>query len=90
MGNTAAYAAMTEPGDAILVQSMDGGANMNYHPGAIPRILQLRTVDIPGSRTFEVDPEEVRRLAKRHRPALIVIGGGYVLFPYPVRELKAT
>lgn len=89
MANTVAYAAMTQPGDTILVQSMDGGGNMNYHPTAIPRILQLRVIDIPGSRTFEIDPDAVRRLGREHRPRAIVLGGGYALFPYPLAELRA-
>ncbi len=89
MANTVAYAAMTDPGDTMLVQSMDGGGNMNYHPHAIPRILRLETVDLPATRTFEIDPEAVRPLAIRHRPRVIVVGGGYALFPYPLRALRA-
>jgi glycine hydroxymethyltransferase len=89
MANTVAYAAMTEPGDTMLVQSMDGGGNMNYHPHAIPRILRLGVVDLPGTATFEIDPESARPLALRHRPKVIVMGGGYALFPYPLAEMRA-
>ena len=89
MANTAAYTVMTDPGDTILVQSMDGGANMNYHPIAIPRILRLQVVGIPGSRTFEIDPDRAAELAREVRPKVIVIGGGTVLFPYPVAALRA-
>lgn len=89
MANTVAYAAMTDPGDTMLVQSMDGGGNMNYHPHAIPRILRLEVVDLPGTSNFEIDPEVVRPLALRHRPRVIVVGGGYVLFPYPLADLRA-
>jgi glycine hydroxymethyltransferase len=89
MANTAAYAAMTEPGDTILVQAMDGGANMNYHPIAIPRVLRLKVAPMPATETFEIDPDRVRAQALVVRPKVLVIGGGTVLFPYPIAALRA-
>jgi glycine hydroxymethyltransferase len=67
---------------------MDGGANMNYHPIAIPRVLRLKTANMPSSKTFEIDPDGVRARAREVRPKVLVIGGGNVLFPYPVRALR--
>jgi glycine hydroxymethyltransferase len=89
MANTAVYAAMAEPGDTMLVQAMDGGANMNYHPIAIPRVLRLEIVPMPATRTFEIDAEPVLAQARQVRPKVLVIGGGTVLFPYPIRDLRA-
>jgi glycine hydroxymethyltransferase len=88
MGNTAAYAAMAEPGATILVQAMEGGGNMNYHPIAIPRILRFKVEPMAASATFEIDPAQVAEAARRVKPKILVIGGGTVLFPYPVRELR--
>jgi glycine hydroxymethyltransferase len=90
MANTVVLVALTRPGDVLLVQSMDGGANMGYHPGAIPDLRGLRVRDMPvAGDYFEVDVEGVRRAAHECRPAMLVVGGSYTLFPYPVRELRA-
>jgi glycine hydroxymethyltransferase len=89
MANTAAYASMAEPGDTILVQSMEGGGNMNYHPIAIPRVLRFKVEPMPGTATFELEPDQVAIAARRIKPKILVIGGGTVLFPYPVKELRA-
>jgi len=88
MVNAIAFFALTDPGDAILVQSMEGGANMNYHVKAIPRLRGLRVHDMPPLEDFAFDLDQVRAVARRVRPAMLVIGGSYVLFPYPVAELR--
>jgi glycine hydroxymethyltransferase len=90
MANTVVLFALTKPGDTLLVQSMEGGANMGYHPGAIPSIRGLAVTSMPvAGDYFEVDLDGVRRLAKATRPSMLIVGGSYVLFPYPVRELRA-
>jgi len=89
MTNLIALFALTKPGDTLLVQSMEGGANMSYHDGAIPTLhgLGVREMPIAGD-AFEVDVDAVRRVARQLRPAMLVVGGSYVLFPYPVRALR--
>lgn len=90
MANAAAFFALLEPGDAMLVQDLDGGGNYAYQPEGPAGLAKARVVTIPNrSRTFEIDPEEVARLAQEVRPKMIVVGGGKVLFPYPLRELRA-
>src|SRR5262249_16085792 len=89
MANAVAFFALTEPGDTILVQSMEGGANMNYYPVAIPRIRDLIVVDMPATREFETDPDQVRDVASKVNPRMLIVGGSYTLFPYPVRELQS-
>ncbi len=89
MVNSVAFFALTNPGDTILVQSMEGGANMNYHPIAIPRIRDLVVCDMPPAADFDIDVDAVRKIAHEVRPRMLVIGGSYALFPYPVRELRA-
>jgi len=88
MVNAIAFFALTKPGDAILVQSMDGGANMNYHARAIPKLRGLEVYDMPAREEFELDLDRVRTVARQVRPAMLVVGGSYVLFPYPVAELR--
>jgi glycine hydroxymethyltransferase len=90
MTNLIALFALTKPGGTLLVQSMEGGGNMSYHDGAIPTIrgLTVREMPIAGD-AFEIDVDAVRRIAREVRPTMLVVGGSYVLFPYPVRELRA-
>lgn len=88
MANAIVMFALTRPGDVILVQSTEGGGNMNYHEQGIPRLRGLRVVKMPAGDYFGLDVAGVRRLARRHRPKLFVIGGSKVLFPYPLHELR--
>jgi glycine hydroxymethyltransferase len=87
MANAMALEAVTAPGDPIMVQAMEGGANMSYHPGAIPDLLRLSVHAMPPGPLYGVDLDGARRLARSVRPRAVVVGGGYFLFPLPVAEL---
>lgn len=90
MANAAVFAALLEPDAPILVQDLDGGGNYAYQPEGPAGLVTRRITRIPAtSRTFQIDPDRVAALAERVRPKMIVIGGGKVLFPYPLRELRA-
>jgi glycine hydroxymethyltransferase len=91
MANSVVLFGLTHPGDTLLVQSKEGGANMGYHREAIPLIrgLQVREMPIAGDQ-FEIDVDGVRELARQVRPAMLIVGGSYVLFPYPVQALRAV
>lgn len=89
MANAIALAAVTRPGDRILVQSLQGGGNMSYHPGAVPDLLGLSVGNLPPGPCFDIDLEAARRAARAARPTAIVVGGSYMLFPLPVPELRA-
>jgi glycine hydroxymethyltransferase len=73
----------------MLVQSMDGGANANYQADVIPSLYGLRVHAMGHGPPFEVDLDVVREQARRLTPKLLVVGGSYVLFPYPITELRA-
>lgn len=90
MANMATFAALLEPGDRILAQDEDGGGNFSYHRIGVAGVLRLDPIPLPiASACFEIDLDAAERLIDEHRPKLIVIGGGKVLFPYPVRALRA-
>lgn len=78
--NLAAYAALVEPGDTILGMSLDQGGHLTHGSPVnfsgklynfIPYGLNLETETI--------DYDELERLAKEHRPRLIV--GGASAYP---------
>jgi glycine hydroxymethyltransferase len=90
MANSAILHALTEPGDTLLVQSMEGGANIGYQREAIPGLRHLAIEEMPiANDEFEVDVAGVRRVAQRCRPKMLIVGGSCVMFPYPVQELRA-
>ena len=90
MANAVVFCALLEPYDTVLVQSMGGGGNLSYQQSGPAGLRRLRILPItPTGNTFEIDPDHVATLAERIRPKMIVIGGGKVLFPYPVRSLRA-
>ncbi len=78
--NLAAYAALVEPGDTILGMSLDHGGHLTHGSPVnfsgrlynfVPYGLDLETETI--------DYDEVERLAREHRPKLIV--GGASAYP---------
>jgi glycine hydroxymethyltransferase len=90
MANALALLTLTEPGDVVLGQAMGaGGGNAAYHERGPGALRNLRFVDLPYRGHYEVDADATRKLAREVRPKLIFIGGSWVLFPYPVRELRA-
>jgi len=90
MANAVVFAALLKPGDLILAQDEDGGGNYSYHPSGPAGVFGARVV--PMARTdpnFEIDLAGVARQVAEHRPRMLVFGGSKVLFPYPIRELRA-
>jgi glycine hydroxymethyltransferase len=89
MANTVVYFSLLNHDDVMLVQDMDGGGNYAYQKSGP---AGLRTANIytipPVGRTFEIDLDQVKAAAKRLRPKMIVVGGGKVLFPYPLPALR--
>lgn len=88
MANAAALRALTRPGDLVLVQAMSAGGNASYHQAGVAGVLGLRTADLPGTREFGIDVGAAAPQIIRMRPRVVVVGGGKVLFPYPLRELR--
>jgi glycine hydroxymethyltransferase len=89
MVNAATIFALTRPGDAMLVQSMEAGANSNYQADVIPALYGLHVHPMAHRAPFELDLDTVRDQARRVAPTLMVVGGSYVLFPYPIAELRS-
>lgn len=89
MANAAVFFALLKPGDTIFVQGMDAGGNYSYQACGPAGLAHARIVTIPAcGKVFEIDVDWVRTCSRKLRPKMIVIGGGKVLFPYPVRELR--
>jgi len=74
--NMAAYAAVLQPGDTILSLSLDHGGHLT-HGLKVNFSGRLYTIVHYGVErdTMVVDYDQVLRLAKEHRPKLIIAGG---------------
>ena len=91
MANAAVFVSLTRPGDTILVQSEAAGGNYSYNSTGFPPLLGLNVVGLPYTgRCFELDIAAAAKVVRELRPRMIVVGGSNVLFPYPLRELRAV
>lgn len=73
--NSAVYQALVEPGDTVLGMSLDHGGHLTHgakvnFSGKIYNAVQYGL----NTETGEVDYDEVERLAKEHKPKMIVAG----------------
>ncbi|WP_426217793.1 aminotransferase class I/II-fold pyridoxal phosphate-dependent enzyme [Pseudomonas sp. DWRC2-2] len=90
MANAAVFFSLLKGGDVILSQSEDGGGNFSYHNSGPAGLRDLQIYDIPSSTDyFEIDVDRLATEVDRLKPKLIAIGGSNVLFPYPVKEIRA-
>ncbi len=89
LGNMAVYHALTQPGDVIMSAAQPFGGHSSNRIDGPAGMCGLKIYDIPFNReTFDVDLEAFARLARQHRPKLVVMGMSMTLFPLPVREMS--
>lgn len=74
--NLAVYAALLEPGDTVLGMDLSHGGHLTHgHPMTLPaKIYNFVTYKMKNPDTGEIDYEDMRRVAKEHKPKLIIAG----------------
>jgi glycine hydroxymethyltransferase len=95
--NLAVYRALLKPGDAVLALRLDHGGHLSHGDRASITGAVYRFEHYGVRRNTEtIDLDEVRDLARRHRPRLIVTGGSsypraidYAAFGEIAREVDA-
>ncbi len=88
LGNMTVYHALAQPGDVIMSapQPVGGHSSNRYDGPAGTRGVQI--FDVPFNMDeLEVDLDGFARLARQHKPRLVVMGMSMTLFPLPVREM---
>ena len=89
IGNMAVYHALTQPGDVIMSapQPFGGHSSNRYDGPAGTRGVKI--VDVPFNMDeLEVDLDAFAKLARQHKPKLVVMGMSMTLFPLPVRAMS--
>jgi glycine hydroxymethyltransferase len=74
--NMAVYHAWLEPGDTVLGMKLDHGGHLTHgHPvTAAGKIFNFVRYGIKDTETGEIDYEELRQMALKHRPKIILAG----------------
>lgn len=73
--NQAVFLALLKPGDTILGMSMDGGGHLTHGAGVSLTGKWFNIVSYGVNPvTHRVDMDQVRDLAKKHRPKLMIVG----------------
>ena len=87
--NMAAYMALLEPGDTFLGMALDQGGHLTHgHPLNFSGAL-YRPVAYGVRREDErLDLDQLRRLAKEHRPKMIVVGASAYPRIFPAEEIR--
>jgi len=88
IGNLAAYAALTEPGDVIMSIAQPFGGHSSNRIDGPAGVRGLKIVDVPMNPIeLEVDFDLFRKTAQLVRPKLVALGASMTLFPFPLREM---
>src|ERR1044071_6599938 len=89
LGNMAVYHALAQPGEVIMSAPQPfGGHSSNRYDGPAG-MRGLKIFDVPfDMQELEVDLDGFAKVARQHRPKLVVMGMSMTLFPLPVREMS--
>lgn len=74
--NLAVYAALLKPGDTVLGMDLSHGGHLTHgHPMTLPaKIYNFVTYKMKNIKTGEIDYKELRRVARKEKPKIILAG----------------
>lgn len=74
--NLAVYAALLQPGDTVMGMDLSHGGHLTHgHPMTLPaKIYKFVTYKMKDPETGEIDYEDMRQVALREKPKLIIAG----------------
>lgn len=74
--NLAVYAALLKPGDTVLGMDLSHGGHLTHgHPMTLPaKIYNFVRYKMKNSETGEIDYKELRKVAKKEKPKIILAG----------------
>lgn len=87
LANLALYTAVCKPGDTMLSNGTSEGGHISHDKIGAAGVRGLTTIHYP-SNNWEIDIDATRKLAKEHKPKLILVGNSMYLFPTPLKEMR--
>jgi glycine hydroxymethyltransferase len=88
IGNMAVYAALTQPGDAIMSVTQPFGGHSSNRGDGPAGVRGLHVHDVPMDPVeLTVDLEAFASAARAVRPVLVALGASMTLFPFPVAAM---
>ena len=89
IANLAVYHAMAKPGDVIMSAPQPVGGHSSNRLDGPAGLRGLQIVDVPFDPVeLEVDLEHFKKVSRKVKPKLVVLGMTMTLFPLPVREMS--
>lgn len=89
LGNMTVYHALTQPGDVIMTAPQPVGGHSSNRSDGPAGMRGLKIFDVPFHMDeLEVDLDTFAKVARQHRPKLVVMGMSMTLFPLPVQEMS--
>ncbi|RLI83311.1 serine hydroxymethyltransferase [Archaeoglobales archaeon] len=88
VANIAAFFALTKPSDLIMAISVPCGGHISHDRFSAAGIRGLKVEYYPFNvEEMEIDVDETKRVARKLKPRVFVLGSSLILFPQPVKEL---
>lgn len=89
LGNMAVYHALVQPGDVIMSAAQPSGGHSSNRDDGPAGTRGLKIIDVPfDMEELEVNLDEFTKVARQHKPKLVVMGMSMTLFPLPVQEMS--
>jgi glycine hydroxymethyltransferase len=89
--NELVFAGLAKRGDIVMAQSRFHAADPSVTGATFGGLFGYEHVDLPFDEdAFTVDADRAAEAIRKVKPRLVVVGSGCILFPYPVRALKAA
>ncbi|HEV2119708.1 MAG TPA: hypothetical protein VGS11_06345 [Candidatus Bathyarchaeia archaeon] len=80
---------LTKPGSSILTVDPSNGGYDGLGTRGYPPFVNVKNLFFPyDSERMNIDVEKTKALIEDEKPALVVFGQSYFLFPHPVKELS--
>ena len=89
VANTAAFFALTNPGDRVMAISVPCGGHISHDTVSSAGLRGLEVSYYPfDSQEFDIDIDATRKMALNEKPRLFILGSSLILFPQPVKEIR--
>ncbi|TPW32374.1 aminotransferase class I/II-fold pyridoxal phosphate-dependent enzyme [Martelella alba] len=90
IANLYGFMATCAPGDTIIAPDAEVGGHVTHHAAGCAGLFGLKTISAPSdAKGYSIDIDQLARMAREIRPALITVGQSLNLFEHPVADVRA-